>query len=62
MSMGQLTTHVLDTHLGRPAVGLVIELWQLGPEPSKLKTAMTNSDGRVDEPLLQGDALIAGTY
>lgn len=62
MSMGQLTTHVLDTHLGRPAAGLVIELWQLGPEPSKLKTAMTNSDGRVDEPLLQGDALIAGTY
>lgn len=62
MGTGRLTTHVLDTHLGRPAAGLVIELWQLGPQPAKLKTVSTNSDGRVDEPLLEGDALRPGTY
>jgi 5-hydroxyisourate hydrolase len=60
--MGRLTTHVLDTHLGRPAEGLILELWSLTPEPKKLKTTVTNADGRVDEPLLQGEYLKPGTY
>ncbi len=59
---GRLTTHVLDTHLGRPAAGLIIELWNVSGEPVKLKTTMTNSDGRVDEPLLQGESLKMGIY
>ena len=30
--------------------------------PEMLKTATTNSDGRVDSPLLEGDDLSAGVY
>lgn len=61
--MGRLTTHVLDTAAGRPAQGLVIELWRLAPVGATLlKTVTTNADGRVDGALLEGDALTAGTY
>jgi 5-hydroxyisourate hydrolase len=62
---GRLTTHVLDTARGHPASSLAIELWQLDPEGDGrqlLKTVRTNADGRTDEPLLQGDALRAGSY
>jgi len=60
--MGRLTTHVLDLALGRPAAGLVVELWTAGDVPSFLKRAATNADGRVDAPLLEGSAMTAGTY
>ncbi|MBD1546403.1 hydroxyisourate hydrolase [Roseibium aggregatum] len=60
--MGRLTTHVLDTALGKPAQGLKIELWSLGAEAVHVSTHVTNSDGRVDGPLLQGDAFKCGSY
>jgi 5-hydroxyisourate hydrolase len=60
--MGRLTTHVLDTALGKPAAGLTIELYRLGGREEKLTELKTNGDGRADRPLLEGDALTAGTY
>ncbi len=61
--MGQLTTHVLDTSNGRPARGILIELFALsGESREKLGAATTNDDGRLDAPLLQGDAFRPGTY
>jgi 5-hydroxyisourate hydrolase len=57
-TMGRLTTHVLDTSLGKPASGLKIEVWG----KSLLKTIFTNQDGRADQPLLEGDAFVAGQY
>ena len=60
--MGRLTTHVLDTMAGTPAAGLDIELWTTGEDARWLKTVTTNADGRVDAPLLEGDALVAGHY
>lgn len=63
--MGRLTTHVLDVAQGRPAAGLEIELWRLdqaGERRAPLRIVRTNSDGRTDGPLLEGDALTAGTY
>jgi len=59
---GRLTTHVLDVAAGRPAAGLVIELWRLDGAPQKLRTVATNTDGRVDGALLDGAELVAGTY
>lgn len=60
---GRLTTHVLDTARGRPAAGMSIELFRLdGGSRSPLKTALTNADGRTDEPLLEGDELEVGEY
>ncbi|MCA0431859.1 MAG: hydroxyisourate hydrolase [Proteobacteria bacterium] len=60
--MGRLTTHVLDTALGKPAAGLVIELWQMAEQAIRIKAVSTNGDGRVDEPLLSGDAFRSGIY
>lgn len=57
--MGRLTTHVLDTAIGKPAAGLMVELW-VGDR--KLKTMTTNTDGRVDAPLLEGAEMKTGTY
>lgn len=59
--MSALTTHVLDTAKGIPAAGMTIELWSL--EPSQLlKTVTTNSDGRVDAPLLNEAEMKPGAY
>ncbi len=60
--MGRLTTHVLDTAAGRPASGLKIELYRLDTERVLVRSAVTNADGRVDGPLLDGDAFVAGVY
>jgi 5-hydroxyisourate hydrolase len=60
---GRLTTHVLDTARGRPAAGMSIELFRLDGESRRaLKTVETNTDGRTDEPLLEGDTMESGTY
>lgn len=60
--MGRLTTHVLDTALGRPAGGLSLALFRDGPGREAAAEAVTNGDGRCERPLLEGDALIAGGY
>jgi 5-hydroxyisourate hydrolase len=57
--MGKLTTHVLDTHAGKPAKGLKIELWQNG---QCIKSVITNDDGRVDGPILEAEAFKPGKY
>ena len=60
--MGRLTTHVLDTALGRPAAGLTIELYRVGKSEEPLAVATTNGDGRLDRPLLEGGGFVAGSY
>ncbi|CAN7427341.1 hydroxyisourate hydrolase [Pararhizobium sp. LjRoot255] len=60
---GRLTTHVLDTALGKPAQGLKIDLFVIeGDQRRLLRTVETNSDGRVDGPMLEGEAFSVGTY
>ena len=61
-AMGKLTTHVLDTAHGRPAADVKIALYRLDGEPSLLTEVSTNGDGRCDRPLLEGEAVKAGTY
>ena len=60
--MGRLTTHVLDTATGRPAAGLTVELYRVDAADTCLAVAVTNAEGRLDRPLVDGDALIAGVY
>lgn len=61
--MGRVTTHVLDTANGRPGAGMKIEFSVFEGQGWKhLKTVTTNKDGRTDQPLLEGEALRAGTY
>jgi 5-hydroxyisourate hydrolase len=60
--LGRLTTHVLDTSLGKPAAGLAISLRRAGKHGAPLASGVTNVDGRVAPPLLEGDAMEAGSY
>ena len=61
--MGRLSTHVLDTVSGRPAAGMKIEFSVLENGAWKpLKTVHTNADGRTDEPLMAGDAMLTGEF
>ena len=62
--MGRLSTHVLDTVSGQPAAGVAIELHVLGPDGAwrQVMTAVTNADGRTDQPLLTGASFKTGTY
>ena len=61
---GRLTTHVLDTHSGRPAAGISIELTELSDlgQARVVTRAVTNSDGRTDLPLIGGRPVPIGRY
>ena len=59
--MGAITTHILDTTLGRPARGVDVELEYQGATWEPVGTGKTNDDGRV-QGLLADGALRAGTY
>jgi 5-hydroxyisourate hydrolase len=62
-TMGQLTTHVLDTSAGLPAAGVRIELFELtSPAGRLLVTTSTAADGRCPVPLLAGSEFRAGRY
>ena len=61
--MSGLSTHVLDTAIGRPAAGIAVRLeveesggWR------ELAAHATNADGRVAQLLPAGTALTAATY
>jgi len=61
--MGRLTTHVLDAAHGCPGASIVVELFRVqGNEMTLIATALTNSDGRLDAPILQGDDYRSGVY
>ncbi|ACA19574.1 OHCU decarboxylase [Methylobacterium sp. 4-46] len=60
---GKLSTHVLDTHGGRPAAGVALRFYALGRAGrTLLDTRTTNADGRTDTPLLSGAPLRVGRY
>lgn len=68
---GRITTHVLDLAGGKPVEGITLELWYLGEQPGGSDPGQppqlvgayrTNKDGRVEQPLLEGDRLRQGVY
>ncbi|MEL7343510.1 MAG: hydroxyisourate hydrolase [Pseudomonadota bacterium] len=60
---GWLSTHVLDTALGKPAAGIKIALYRVsGNSHRKIAEAVTNADGRTDDPILGEKTFKTGTY
>jgi 5-hydroxyisourate hydrolase len=57
---GKLTTHVLDTELGRAGAGMRVEVYRCEPAPEKLLSLVLDGDGR--GTLLEGAALRKGVY
>ncbi len=62
--MARLSTHVLDIAHGRPAAGLYVELYRIGPAGERIfiTAASTNADGRTDQPLLASETIAVGLY
>jgi 5-hydroxyisourate hydrolase len=61
--MSQLTTHILDTTLGRPAAGVAIALHEpAGTGWRELARGTTNADGRLADLLPLGQRLTPGVY
>jgi 5-hydroxyisourate hydrolase len=61
--MGRLSTHVLDTVHGRPAVGIGVTLFRLAKDRREpVAETTTNADGRTDAPLMAGPAFRTGAY
>jgi 2-oxo-4-hydroxy-4-carboxy-5-ureidoimidazoline decarboxylase len=61
---GRLSTHVLDTHSGKPAAGISVVLTELSDlgESRIVARAVTNSDGRTDQPLIGDRPVPIGRY
>ena len=61
---GHLSTHVLDTHGGRPAAGVELELIELSRHGTSrlLVKTVTNADGRTDSALIEGRPVPIGSY
>lgn len=61
---GRLSTHVLDTHAGKPAAGISVVLTELSNlgEARVIARTVTNSDGRTDQPLIGGRPVPIGRY
>ena len=60
--MSKLTTHVLDTANGKPGAGVSVGLFSLENGRHLVASAVTNDDGRVDEPLMDGETFRPGVY
>jgi 5-hydroxyisourate hydrolase len=62
--VGKLTTHVLDLSIGKPASGVLVEIVYVGPNNEKktIQSSYTNEDGRLNQPLLEGDNMKKGIF
>ncbi len=58
--MSGLSTHILDTALGKPASGVRVRLFKGATEA--ISSTVTNADGRVAKLLPEGAALETGVY
>lgn len=56
--MSQLTTHILDTTIGKPAIGVTIILYHGGNDAwTEIARNTTNADGRIPNLLKEGNVL-----
>lgn len=62
--MSAITTHILDTSLGRPAeaVKIVLEYQEANNDWKELGQGETDSDGRLRTLLSSNEKLLIGTY
>jgi 5-hydroxyisourate hydrolase len=61
--MSGITTHVLDTSRGRPAIGVEVVLQiRSGSEWKKLGAGLTDAGGRCSTLTVEGSPIESGTY
>ncbi len=61
--MSQLTTHILDTSKGKPAAGVLVNLFQQANNSWKeIASGVTNADGRIADLIKKDVMLASGDY
>ena len=60
--MTKLTTHCLDTFSGKPAAGIKVDVYLISDKREKINSTILNSNGRSDEPLVEGNNFKEGKY
>ena len=61
--MSHISTHILDTSRGKPALGVIVTLEQLvNSNWAQINNGVTDADGRVGALLPAGTELSAGDY
>ena len=65
--MSQITTHILDTAIGKPAANVPVQLEQnidaeSGPKWAELGSGVTDENGRIGNLLDNSTGLTAGDY
>ena len=58
--MSNITTHVLNTSLGKPAAGIQVVLEVKQDEWTQIGSGTTNDDGRIAD--FTSDSIVAGHY
>tara|TARA_B100001175_G_C19157780_1_gene471382 strand:- start:284 stop:625 length:342 start_codon:yes stop_codon:yes gene_type:complete len=51
--MTKLTTHALDTYSGKPAKGMLVDVYFISEKKEKIKSIVLNNDGRSKEALIE---------
>jgi 2-oxo-4-hydroxy-4-carboxy-5-ureidoimidazoline decarboxylase len=61
---GRLSTHVLDTHRGCPAIGVAIEFFEVASSGTSrlILRTVTNADGRTNRPLIAEQPIPIAQY
>lgn len=63
LNPSQLTTHILDTSIGKPASGVKVRLLEVKEDKWRaVAQGRTNTDGRIGDLLPSGKNLVAGVY
>jgi len=61
--MSKLTTHILDTSLGKPAEGVSVLLeHESNGEWKKISESVTNADGRISDFHISDPGMTTGNY
>lgn len=62
--MSTISTHVLDTSIGRPASGITVALFACSPDGSRqpIVSGCTDSDGRVASLVSKNGTIEPGVY
>ncbi|UQR66898.1 hydroxyisourate hydrolase [Bradyrhizobium sp. C-145] len=59
---GGISIHAVDVASGRPAQGLRVEIWRIGPDSSRIAEGRLGANGVLDHLIAQGVGVTAGEY
>jgi 5-hydroxyisourate hydrolase / 2-oxo-4-hydroxy-4-carboxy-5-ureidoimidazoline decarboxylase len=57
-----ITTHILDTSVGRPASGVLVALARIDGERTQIASGVTDADGRLRDLVPSDDLMPGGVY